>query len=181
MAEDVPIFQTMVMENPNPEGSARLVRLVRARSQQGKEQSHEAATSPLWRARLASIDRKVHLACNGDVGWRTRFFGPLAQGSGVASRLGFINNDGLRGIEAWWTSAIFDNGLSDISGSRVQSPTVKWQPGLRPWVMNFCNAPQALQRQTTPRRAIASTGNPDMTTPRFSLWRMSISIFLGSA
>ena len=70
MTEDVPIFQTMVMENPNPEGSARLVR---ARSQQGKEQSHEAATSPLWRARLASIDRKVHLACNGDVGWRTRF------------------------------------------------------------------------------------------------------------
>jgi len=38
MAEDVPIFQTMVMENPNPEGSARLVRLVRARSEQGKEQ-----------------------------------------------------------------------------------------------------------------------------------------------
>jgi hypothetical protein len=38
MAEDVPIFQTTVMENPNPEGSARLVRLVRARSEQGKEQ-----------------------------------------------------------------------------------------------------------------------------------------------
>src|SRR5215467_2879266 len=108
-------------------------------------------------------------------------FGPLAQGSGVASRLGFINNDGLRGIEAWWTSAIFDNGRSDISGSRVQSPTVKWQPGLRPWVMNFCNAPPALQRQTTPRRATASTGNPNMTTPHFSLWRMSTSIFLGSA
>src|SRR6516164_1287644 len=106
--------------------------------------------------------------------------------SGVASRLGFINNDGLHGIEVWWTSAIFDNGRSDISGSRVQSPTAKWQPGLRPWVTNFCNALQALQHQTKPRRATASTGNPNTMTPRSSLlpgahrpWRMFVSIFLG--
>jgi hypothetical protein len=96
-------------------------------------------------------------------------FGPLTQGSSVASRLGFINNAGLRGNETWWTSAIFGNGRSDISGSRVQNPTVKWQPGLKPWVTNFCNAPQALQHQHTPRRATASTGNPSMTTPRSSL------------
>jgi hypothetical protein len=96
-------------------------------------------------------------------------FGPLTQGSSVASRLGFINNAGLRGNETWWTSAIFGNGRSDISGSRVQNPTVKWQPGLRPWVTNFCNAQQALQHQDTPRRATASTGNPSMTTSRSSL------------